>query len=96
MTEPRENITILCPHCAPKPRPDLQRQTAASFVGLYVKRAFPVEESRHMEHLWVMVTGVSPDGQLIGQVSNEPDLEVGYLLGDSVTFPVSDAEDVRL
>lgn len=49
-----------------------------------------------MEHLWVMVTGVSPDGQLIGQVSNEPDLEVGYLLGDSVTFPVSDAEDVRL
>lgn len=92
--EPRSNVFHTCAAHAARPRPELHGFPPEQYIGLFVKRAFPVkgvENSR--EHMWVKVTG--HDGNtLIGELNNDPVYEVGYACGDEVRFEITDIEAV--
>lgn len=103
MSEPLSNIGFRCDHHAPTADSQLASWPAETFVGRFVKRAFPVLDAgpllgklgtgATLEHMWVRVERVEA-GVLVGTLGNDPLCDVGVVFGDAVTVRLEEIEDV--
>ena len=87
MDEPKENIRLLHPECAPRPKIELAAKGGDYFIGKAVKRRFG------REHMWVRVDNVK--GKILtGILDNDPLVSGGLKRGDRVQVRLSQIEDV--
>ena len=97
MNELMEDVTLLCPKCAPKPDPRIKKEPLHEFVGKLCKMAFPCEVGQvTTEHMWVRCVGAAKkEGEeLRGKLDNDPVLVTELRRGDWVEFSRSDIEAV--
>lgn len=94
MMEPQDNIYFTCPEHASKPDPKFARMPITTFIGRYIKKGFPEKGTSRTEHLWVEIKEVKNDDTLIGNISNDPTLNVGLKDGDQVEVKVTEIEDL--
>lgn len=71
---------------------------AAAFAGrkkgdsFLAKYPFATTEGP-LEHIWLEVTEITADQQVIGNINNEPYGHIGHKLGDRVTVPSREISD---
>lgn len=96
--ESLSNLNAVCAKHAPQPNPDLvkiAKKSPQTFLGWFVKKGFPAKKpdgSDTIEHMWVKVKEVK-DGDLMGELNNDPLLDCGVALGDLVTVKPDEIEE---
>lgn len=91
--EPHHNVGIVCDAHAPKTG-RYKDKRPESLVGHHVKIGLP-DKSGRLEHLWVIVTSLTPEGKLAGHLDNDPVLDIGCKCGDLIIIgSINDIEDV--
>jgi hypothetical protein len=93
--ESRHNWGRVHPDQAPRPDPALAQRPAQSFLGSFVKLAFPcLQQPARKEHMWVEVFAILADDTLLGRLDNDPVHNVGAARGDTVPFTRDEIEAV--
>lgn len=96
MREPPSNVGMVCSTHAPCPNPELAKLSPEEFVGHFVKKTFngvhPVTGKETPEHMWVLVHRVV-DGELEGELNNDPICGMAIKCGDTVRVMLSEIED---
>lgn len=100
-----ENVVMVCTEHSSKPMKEyfgvpMCDVPLEQFKGKYVKKRFttvddaPTDQAR-FEHMWVRVTGIDEDEELlVGELNNDPVLDVGFSCGDIVQVDPSEIEAV--
>ncbi|SRR5712691_5026515 len=91
--EPPDNIAYVFAQYAPRPDARYQAMPPRALVGCYVKRAFGTLTGA-LEHMWVHIDGVTPDGHLVGRLNNHPVHDCGVVSGDVVPVRLDQIEAV--
>lgn len=95
MAEGASNIGFVCGDHSPKPQSKFEKRSPKSFIGHFVKRAFPGKDpwgKERLEHMWVDVKSVK-EGKLVGLLNNDPVTEMKEKCGDEVTVELAQIED---
>jgi len=91
--ESPRNIGVVCDLHAPRPQRHFTAVPPQAFVGHYVQRAFGTRQGS-LEHMWVYVDRVTPEGHLEGRLDNDPVHDCGVVCGDTVTVALVQIEAV--
>lgn len=96
MTESILNLRFVCDAHSSKPNPEYAKKPAKFFVGGFVKKAFevlhPYTRKSASEHMWVEIKTIK-DGNLIGELNNDPIYLTALQCGDEVIVKLSEIED---
>lgn len=88
----------VCRDCAPKPLGLTSDQVnPATLIGKFVKvgveTGIPDSEGPTKEHIWVRVTGVNDQGELVGKIYCDP-VAIDYRRDDDVALTIDEIEDI--
>lgn len=100
MSEPIENVQIVCKGCTDKKKAKTQERIhntpLENFIGQFVKLGFPFGDDQ-AEHMWVKVLDLAEtEGQdLMGVLNNDPVYATDWANGVGVEFTKDEIEDVE-
>jgi uncharacterized protein YegJ (DUF2314 family) len=74
--------------------PNLLECQLQHLLAAILKRGFPEKDTNRIEHLWVEIKKIKNDDTLIGNISNDPTLNIELKDGDHVEIKVTEIEDL--
>lgn len=95
ITDEKDNIEMVCKHCADERKMEFQMSGKRVSIGDYVKVG--IVDKEKVEHMWCKVKGVRGDGKLkiyIAEVANDPVAIKNVKLGDRIEFDYGQIEDL--
>jgi len=96
MKENPENIFYTCPEHSSKPNPVYAKMRPEYFLKKHVKKCFPEIRTEKKEHLWILIKEVKNSTTLIGNIDNDPVLNLGINYQDEVEVLLTEIEEVYL